>query len=271
LPEPVLDVAGLRKVFRLPRASGARRAFVAVDDVSFSVSRGGSIAVVGESGSGKTTVVRMLVGLERPTSGRIFVAGHDRSRPPRRGADRRRRGREMQIVFQDPYSSLDPRQTGEGCLDEVLRFHFNLSRSDRLGRVAELGRQVGLGQYELRSLPHRLSGGQRQRLAIARALAAAPEVLALDEALSALDVSVQAQVLNLLIDIREKTGVSYVFVSHDLAVVRQVTDDMIVMQEGRIVERGPTRTILDAPQHPYTQTLRDSVPGPGWRPRRRSR
>jgi ABC-type glutathione transport system ATPase component len=271
LPEAVLEVDRLRKVFELPSTFGRRRDFVAVDDVSFSLSGGGSLAVVGESGSGKTTVVRMLLGLERPTSGRIVVAGRERSRPARSGADRRRRGREMQIVFQDPYSSLDPRQTGEACLDEVLRFHFEFSRADRGARVAELGQQVGLGKNELRSLPHRLSGGQRQRLAIARALAAAPEVLALDEAVSALDVSVQAQVLNLLIDIREKTGISYVFVSHDLAVVRLVTEQVIVMQDGRVVERGPTLTILDAPQHPYTKLLRDSVPGPGWQPRRRSR
>jgi peptide/nickel transport system ATP-binding protein len=265
---PVLEVEQLRKVFRV-RGAGHGEEIVAVDDVSFSVAEGDSLAVVGESGSGKTTLARMLVGLETPTSGRISVGGTDRSTPARRASERRRRGRETQIVFQDPYSSLDPRQTPASCIDEVLRMHFNRSKRERRARVEELAEQVGLDDRQLHALPRALSGGQRQRVAIARALAAEPKLLLLDEAVASLDVSIQAQILNLLADIRTATGISYVLISHDLAVVRQITDSAIVMQRGVAVERGMTADILDAPKHPYTQLLRESVPGPGWRPVRR--
>jgi ABC-type glutathione transport system ATPase component len=268
MPEPIVQAATLSKVFRLPRGTGRNRELVAVDDVSFAVRQGGSLGIVGESGSGKTTVARMLVGLEVPTSGRITVAGTERGGRPS-GRLRRRLARDIQIVFQDPYSSLDPRQSGAQCLDEVLRVHFDLASATRSAKVLHLGEQVGLGPRELDAMPHRLSGGQRQRLAIARALAVEPEVLVLDEAVSALDVSVQAQILNLLMDIRETTRVTCIFISHDLAVVRQVTDETIVMRRGRVVETGPTASILEAPQDPYTRLLRDSVPGIGWRPRRR--
>ena len=265
----VLEVERLRKVFRV-RGAGHGEEIVAVDDVSFTVADGESLAIVGESGSGKTTLARMLVGLETPTSGRISVAGTDRSAPARRASERRRRGRETQIVFQDPYSSLDPRQTPASCIDEVLRLHFNRSGRERGARVQELAEQVGLDERQLQALPRALSGGQRQRVAIARALAAEPQVLLLDEAVASLDVSIQAQILNLLADIRAATGISYVLISHDLAVVRQITDSTIVMQRGVAVERGRTADILDAPKHPYTQLLRESVPGPGWRPVRRT-
>jgi len=267
---PVLEVERLRKVFRV-RGAGHGDEIVAVDDVSFTVTEGDSLAVVGESGSGKTTLARMLVGLETPTSGRISVAGTDRSMPARRVSERRRRGRETQIVFQDPYSSLDPRQTPASCIDEVLRLHFNRSKRERSARVEELAEQVGLDDRQLRALPRALSGGQRQRVAIARALAAEPRLLLLDEAVASLDVSIQAQILNLLADIRTATGISYVLISHDLAVVRQITERTIVMQRGVAVEEGETATVLDAPHHPYTRLLRESVPGPGWRPVRRSK
>jgi ABC-type glutathione transport system ATPase component len=258
----IVEVEGLRKVFG--------KEFVAVDDVSFSVPRGGSLAIVGESGSGKTTVARMIVGLERPTAGRIEVSGRDRSTPARKVAERRRRGREVQIVFQDPYSSLDPRQTVRACIDEVLRLHGTRSPAERSARVHELAALVGLDDRQVRALPRGLSGGQRQRVAIARALAAEPEVLILDESVAALDVSIQAQVLNLLADIRDATGVTYILISHDLAVVRQITEQTVVMREGRIVERGATPEVLDHPRDAYTQALRASVPGPGWRPARRA-
>jgi ABC-type glutathione transport system ATPase component len=244
---------------------------VAVDDVSFRVDQGRSLAVVGESGSGKTTVARMIVGLERPTAGTITALGRDRSAPAKSSAERRRRGGEVQIVFQDPYSSLDPRQTVAGSIDEVLRLHRGGSSDERRDRVRELCELVGLDERQGRALPRRLSGGQRQRVAIARALAAEPQVLILDESVAALDVSIQAQVLNLLADIRARTGVSYILISHDLAVVRQLTDDCVVMQRGRIVERGPSAQVLDHPQDSYTQLLRASVPGPGWKPVRRTR
>ncbi|MDA8319591.1 MAG: ATP-binding cassette domain-containing protein [Actinomycetota bacterium] len=256
---PVLEVSGLRKEFG---------ELVAVDDVSFAVPAAGSIAIVGESGSGKTTIARMIVGLERPTRGTIAACGRDRSRPARSARDRRRRGSEVQIVFQDPYTSLDPRQSAEATIDEVLRLHHGWAADRRRARVAELTELVGLDARQARALPRTLSGGQRQRVAIARALAAEPRVLILDESVAALDVSIQAQVLNLLADVRESTGVSYVLISHDLAVVRQLTQDVIVLHRGIVVERGSTASVLDDPQHEYTKRLRASVPRPGWKPRR---
>ena len=257
----MLDVSHLTKKFA---------DFTAVDDVSFSLPAGQSLAIVGESGSGKTTIARMIVGLERPTAGTITACGHDRSRPARSARDRRRRGGEVQIVFQDPYTSLDPRQSAASAIDEVLRLHHGWPPARRAARVAELVSLVGLDERQARALPRALSGGQRQRVAIARALAAEPRVLLLDESVAALDVSIQAQVLNLLADIRDSTGVSYVLISHDLAVVRQLAEHAIVLWRGRVVERGPTAAILDDPQHEYTQRLRASVPRPGWKPTRRA-
>jgi len=257
---PVLQAAGLRKEFGK---------LVAVDDVSFDLPPGRSLAIVGESGSGKTTIARMIVGLERPTGGTITACGHDRSRPARSTRDRRRRGREVQIVFQDPYTSLDPRQTAEATIDEVLRLHHGWRADRRQARTAQLIDLVGLDTRQARALPRSLSGGQRQRVAIARALAAQPAILILDESVAALDVSIQAQVLNLLADIRDETQISYILISHDLAVVRQLTDEAIVLHRGKVVERGRTARVLDHPEHPYTQRLRASVPRPGWKPRRR--
>jgi ABC-type glutathione transport system ATPase component len=258
----VLDVSGLRKEFG---------AVVAVDDVSFRIDPGGSTAIVGESGSGKTTIARMIVGLLTPTAGTILACGRDRSVPATSTAERRRRGHEVQIVFQDPYSSLDPRQSGADALDEVLRLHHGGEAEQRRARVADLARLVGLDQRQISARPGALSGGQRQRVAIARALAAEPRLVILDESVAALDVSIQAQVLNLLADIRQQTGVSYLLISHDLAVVRQLTEEAIVMHRGQVVERGPTASVLDDPQHDYTQRLRASVPTAGWKPTRRRR
>ena len=299
---PVLSVRNLRKVY------GTQ---VAVDDMNFDLMPGRSLAIVGESGSGKTTVARMITGLEKPTSGTITACGRDRSKPARRGKERKARGREVQIVFQDPYSSLDPRQSGAelidevlrvhhdhdvqerklrgrevqivfqdpyssldprqsgaDLIDEVLRVHHDHDASDRKRIVGELAEIVGLDQRQINAMPKALSGGQRQRVAIARALATDPRVLILDESVAALDVSIQAQVLNVLADIRDERGISYVLISHDLAVVRQLTEDAIVMQRGIVVEQGRTGDILDNPQHAYTQMLRASVPGPGWKPQR---
>ena len=258
----MLDVSHLTKKFA---------DFTAVDDVSFSVPAGESLAIVGESGSGKTTIARMIVGLERPTSGTITACGHDRSRPARSARDRRRRGGEVQIVFQDPYTSLDPRQSAADAIDEVLRLHRGWPPARRAERVAELVSLVGLDERQAQALPRALSGGQRQRVAIARALAAEPRVLLLDESVAALDVSIQAQVLNLLADIRDSTGVSYILISHDLAVVRQLAEHAIVLWRGRVVEQGPTAAVLDDPQHEYTKRLRASVPRPGWKPALRYR
>jgi ABC-type glutathione transport system ATPase component len=261
--EWVLEAAGLRKEFG---------DVVAVDGVDLQVAAGGSLAIVGESGSGKTTVAKMLVGLTRPTSGTIRACGRDRSTPARSARERRARGGEVQIVFQDPYASLDPRHSAEQAIDEVLRLHHrDKSKEARRARIAELGELAGLDARQLRARPRALSGGQRQRIAIARALAAEPRVVILDESVAALDVSIQAQILNLLADIRAQTGVSYVLISHDLAVVRQLTDEAIVMHRGKVVERGPTGDVLDHPRDPYTQRLRASVPRPGWKPTRAAR
>ncbi|MEV0991683.1 ATP-binding cassette domain-containing protein [Streptomyces sp. NPDC049949] len=248
-------------------ASGLRRAYgpvQAVDDVSFRLAEGGSLGIVGESGSGKTTTARIVVGLEHADGGRILVHGRDRGDRVRGKAQRLARAREVQMVFQDPFLSLDPRTTVGGALRETLRLHF--PGADHGRRVAELLDQVGLGAREADALPRQLSGGQRQRVAIARALAVEPAVLVLDEAVAALDVSVQAQILNLLADIREQTGIGYLFITHDLGVVRCVTDDVVVMRHGRIVEAGPTARVLAAPEHPYTRLLLESVPRPGWDP-----
>jgi peptide/nickel transport system ATP-binding protein len=261
--EPILEVAHLRKVFG-PRRD--RPAVVAVDDLSFSVPPGGSLALVGESGAGKTTVARMLLGLETPTSGRIRVAGQEPARRRPSTAERRRRARAVQAVFQNPYGSLDPRQRVGDCLEEALRLHGGGDRRARRERALQLLQQVGLEERHARSLPSQLSGGQRQRVAIARALAPEPRLLVLDEAVSALDAPVQAQILDLLAALRVETGVAYVCISHNLAVVRQVADHLIVMRNGQVMEAGTTENVLDSPRHPYTQLLRSSVPGPGWTP-----
>jgi oligopeptide transport system ATP-binding protein len=267
---PAVEVHDLLKVFRLHRGSGfgrgSTKSLVAVDRVSFSVEQGRSLAIVGESGSGKTTLARMVVGLERQTEGRIAVGGRERRSRRVGSRERRRRAHEIQIVFQDPYSSLDPRQTVGRCLDEMLRLHFDMGRTRRAARIAELLGQVGLDERHARVYPRALSGGQRQRVAIARALACEPRVLICDEAVASLDVSIQAQVLNLLSDIREQTGVSYLFISHDLAVVRQVSDEILVMKDGQVVERGPADRVLDNPADPYTQRLLAAIPRPGWHP-----
>ena len=260
MPDAILRVENLRKEFG---------SFVAVDDVSFTVPEGGSLAVVGESGSGKTTIAKMITGLERPTAGTITTCGHDRSTPARSARKRRERGKQVQIVFQDPYTSLDPRHSAMEAIDEVLRIHHQWPASRRRARAEELTELVGLDRRQATVAPRSLSGGQRQRVAIARALAAEPRIMILDESVAALDVSIQAQVLNLLADIRLQTGVAYVLISHDLAVVRQLTEQCIVLRSGRIVEHGPTAVVLDDPQDDYTRLLRASVPRPGWRPQRR--
>jgi oligopeptide transport system ATP-binding protein len=265
---PAVEAVRLSKTF--VRGGWVRRQEVhAVDEVSFRLEQGTTLALVGESGSGKTTVARMITGLERPTSGEVRIFGEPR---PTRPNARARRGlaSQVQLVFQNPYRSLDPRQTVGSAIDEFIRTHFDWDAARRSARVAELLELVKLPARARAALPGDLSGGQRQRVCIARALATEPRVLVLDEAVAALDVSVQAQVLNVLADVRDETGVSYLFVTHDLAVVRQIADEVVVMRMGTVVEAGPTARVLDAPQEAYTRVLRDSVPREGWTPQRRT-
>jgi oligopeptide transport system ATP-binding protein len=264
----ILKVSDLRMEYRLKGGSG--NWLIAVDGVSFSVEAGQSLAIVGQSGSGKTTCARIVAGLERQTSGTVELCGELVSERPRRRADRKRRATQVQMIFQDPYSSLDPRQHVGAALEEVLAEHGQRDPRARHRNAIELLEKVGLDERIGLAGPSRLSGGQRQRVAIARALAARPEVLILDEAVAALDVSVQAQVIKLLAELRSAEGLTYLFVSHDLGVVRQVSDHCVVMNRGRVVESGTTESVLDFPQHEYTKTLLAAVPRPGWKPERRN-
>ncbi|MFJ3958522.1 ABC transporter ATP-binding protein [Arthrobacter sp. NPDC090010] len=266
----VLEVADLRKVYPSPVRGG--EPVVAVDSVSLEVLEGECLAVVGESGSGKSTVAKCVVGLESPTVGALRVAGSARLRAPRGRRERVRWASEAQYVFQDPYSSLNPRQNVEDVIGTSVAIHHpGLSPEERRRHVDGLLSDVGLGDGFAQRLPHELSGGQRQRVAIARALASDPALLILDEAVAALDVSIQAQILNLLADIREQRTISYLFITHDLAVVNQIADRVIVMEQGRVVERGRTEDVLRSPQEEYTRTLLAAVPREGWTPRRRER
>lgn len=257
---PLVDVRDLRKEFKLrsPK-SGEATSFTAVDGVSFSIPRGQTVSIVGESGSGKSTTANLVLGLEDITSGTIAFDGTDLAGLSRREmfAFRRR----VQPVFQNPYASLDPRYTVEQSISEPLTVHKIGNAASRRVRVAELLEQVALPTAMSQRLPHELSGGQRQRVAIARALALSPELVVLDEAVSALDVLVQAQILELLADLQTELGLSYLFISHDLAVVRMISDHVHVMQKGRILESGTPERIFDNPQDGYTQELLAAIPG----------
>jgi ABC-type glutathione transport system ATPase component len=248
------------------RVRGKHETLRAVDGVSFTLARGESLAIVGESGSGKSTVANMVMGLLEPTSGSVAISGLPADNRMKRARERRRRAARIQLVFQDPYSSLDPRQRVGDALAEVMRLHGVAPEGGMEQGVAALMNDVGLDPEYASSFPRALSGGQRQRVAIARALAAAPDVIVLDEAVSALDVTVQAHVLRLLDRIRKDKQVSYIFISHDLAVVAEVSDRVLVMSRGTVVEAGATFDVLTEPTHPYTKALVASVPRPGWKP-----
>ena len=253
---PILAVDRLTKSFG-PRREPQR----AVDEVSFAVPSGAILGIVGESGSGKSTTLRCVVGLERADAGRVLFDG-----APLAGADRetrRRFRRDVQMVFQDPYSSLNPRMTVETIVGEGLDIHRTAgSRQERRDRVVEVLGLVGLDATVLDRYPRSFSGGQRQRIAIARALAVGPRVLVCDEPVSALDVSVQAQVVNLLLDMQQQLGLAVVFVAHDLALVRHLCHDVIVMQRGVVVESGACADVFDHPQHDYTKSLLAAIPIP---------
>lgn len=255
---PMVEVAGVTKTYHL-RGRGEVHAVAAAD---LAIPTGGALAVVGESGSGKSTLARMIVGLEEPDAGEIRIGGQPATARPRTKAERLARAKSVQMVFQDPYLSLDPRIPAGRAVEDVLMLHGGHSRTAAHARALELLTAVGLGDEHASARPRTLSGGQRQRVAIARALAIEPDLLVMDEATSALDVSVQAQVLDLVADIRRRQGLTLLFISHDLAVVRRVCEQTIVMRRGEIVERGETERLLADPQHPYTRLLIDSVPVP---------
>lgn len=252
---PLLSVENL--VVEYPVADGV---FRAVDSVSFSVERGKTLAVVGESGCGKSTIAKSIVRLLTPTSGRILVDGADIAQLSEKSL-RPFRSR-VQMVFQDPYGSLDPHLTAIDIVGEPLRLKGIRSKSERAKKAAELIDRVGLPSTALNRRPVEFSGGQRQRIGIARALASGPEILVCDEATSALDVSVQAQVLDLLREIQNDTGLTYVFISHNLGVVREISSTVVVMSKGKIVEGGETDEVLARPKEPYTRALRAAALDP---------
>jgi peptide/nickel transport system ATP-binding protein len=258
---PLLDLRGVSKTYRAMRSRAWHlrrpRPVQALSNVSLSIQHGEVVGLVGESGSGKSTLGRIAVGLERPSSGEIHFAG----RPHRfdnSGAERSRL-LGIQMVFQNAIASLNPRQRVKDIISEPIRVHqpYGAPVDDRVGELAE---RVGLGSRLLRRYPHELSGGQCQRVGIARALSVGPKLLVCDEPVSALDVSIQAQILNLFADLKEQSGYSYLFVSHDLHVVERISDRVAVMYLGRIIEIGPARALFTQPQHPYTQALIEAAP-----------
>src|SRR5262249_23372673 len=266
----LLEVDNLRKVYRVPGRNRGTDDLVAVDGLSFEVPAGGALAIVGESGSGKTTSARIIAGLEIPSSGLIRIDGETRKPLPWTRSERTRHARQVHMVYQDPFTSLTPSKTTESTLDEVPGCPFHRDGARRRDRIGDLLRQCGLDDRHRHRRPRTLSGGERQRVAIARALAAGPRVLILDEAVSALDASIQAQILNLLASLRSSLGLTYVFISHDLGVVRQVSDECIVMHRGAAAQSGPPTTTLSAPKPHYPRQLLDAIPRPGWAPKRRA-
>jgi len=266
---PVVQARGLRKEFRLRTGLFKSKSLTAVSDVSFDVARGRTVGIVGESGSGKTTVAMMVMRLVEPSGGEARY--HDTDLLRLTQAEMMAFRRRIQIVFQNPYASLNPRRTIGRTLAEPMRIHgIGASEADRYERVRRLLQRVGLPAEAMQRYPHEFSGGQRQRIAIARALAVEPEVLICDEPVSALDVSVQATVLNLLLDLQESMGLAYVFISHDLAVVKYMADEVLVMRAGEVLERGEPEAIFANPRHEYTRNLIAAIPR-GYEARRAAR
>lgn len=257
----LLEVEHLRTEYTVRRGLfGRPRRVHAVTDVSFQVAAGETVGLVGESGCGKSTIARTLLGLEQPSAGVIHLAGRDVTRPA--GEDLRFLRRGVQMVFQDPYGSLNPRLRIGSVLEEVLQVNTSLRPLARRARALELLERVGLGGEHATRFPHQLSGGQRQRVGIARALAVEPKLILADEPVSALDVSVQAQMINLFRDLQAQLGLAYLFIAHDLAVVEYISDRVLVMYLGRIVEAATAARLFGAPRHPYTRALLAAIPDP---------
>ena len=255
----VLEADSLSRHYPVRRGLFAEIATVkAVSEVSFTVRRGETLAIVGESGCGKSTLARLLTMIELPTSGRLKVDGLDVTNGDQ--AALRKLRQTVQIVFQNPYGSLNPRQKIGAALEEPLAINTDLSAEERQARAADILAKVGLRTEHYHRYPHMFSGGQRQRIAIARALVLRPKILVLDEPVSALDVSIRAQILNLLADLKSEFGLTYVLISHDLSVVRHVADTVMVMYLGRVAEHGPARDVFRMPRHPYTQALLSATP-----------
>lgn len=264
---PLLSVRALGRSFSLGGGGFFQpaRSLQALQGVSFDLQAGRSLGVVGESGSGKSTLARLVMALDAPSQGQVLFRGHDLHRLPAQQLQALRR--DFQMVFQDPYGSLDPRQRVLEIVTEPLQVlpdpqtGHRVSRAEMHERAAQALADVGLRTADLDKYPHEFSGGQRQRIAIARALITRPALIVADEPVSALDVSVQAQVLNLMMDLQARYGLSYLLVSHDLAVINLMCDDVIVLQAGQVVEQGPAAAILHRPEHPYTRALLQAVPG----------
>jgi oligopeptide transport system ATP-binding protein len=256
----LVEVEGLTKIFHHRRGLRTKEEHRAVDDVTFSLDRGRTLAVVGESGAGKSTTARLVLRLIEPDAGTMHFDGTDLLALSR--GDMRRERRRIQMIFQDPYSALDPRITIGHSVAEPLKVHFHMNRRDREQIVVRLLGRVGLGPHHLDRLPSELSGGQLQRVSIARALTVDPLLIVCDEAVAALDVSIRAEVLNLLLDIQEERGVSYLFIAHDLAIVEAFADDVIVMKDGAVVEGGPIGDVFTAPSSTYTKELLAAIPVP---------
>ncbi len=260
--EHILSVSMLKKHFPMRKGVFSRvSGYVhAVDGISFDIPRGKTLSLVGESGSGKTTAARCVLRLIEPTSGSVVFDGQEVTNLTSR--EMRTLRRRMQIIFQDPYASLNPRMTVYSVLSEALAVHGLAARSERRDRVYEMLRVVGLGPEAADRYPHEFSGGQRQRIGIARALIVQPDLIIADEPVSALDVSIQAQILNLMKDLQDQFGLTYLFIGHNLSVVRHFSDQVAVMNQGKIVETGDVDELFQDPKHPYTKTLLAAVPIP---------
>ena len=251
----LLDVSNLSKHYPARDGNGLVKA---VNDVCLSLETGRTLGIVGESGCGKSTLARLILRLIEPTAGTIHFNGEDLVGLA--SSELRRRRRDIQIVFQDPYASLDPRMNVASIISEPLDIHGIGSKAERKAKVLDLLDLVGLDRNAAAKYPHEFSGGQRQRIGIARAIALEPKLVVLDEPVSALDVSIQSQILNLLIDLKKRLGLSYIFISHDLSIVEHVSDDVAVMYLGQIVEHGKAAQVLRAPLHPYSQALVSAIP-----------